>query len=143
MTPTARHLTLSAAALLGTLATLAAQAIELPAGKWGMNSETVSPSAAEPMKDYSEECFIENFNPATAVTESGLGDQCLFTPTTDTAAEFAADLVCDMGDAGTASGNMRIKLNGAEASGELKLGLDAGHMLLSNKWTGKRLGACE
>ncbi|MDR0780630.1 MAG: hypothetical protein LBF16_08045 [Pseudomonadales bacterium] len=143
MTLPPRHLTLRALALLSILGAAASQAVELPAGKWGMDSATLTPESADPIKGYSEECFATDFDPAAALTQSALGDRCLFTPTTDSATEFAADLTCDMDEAGLANGTLHITLNGTEASGALQLTLDAGHMLLNNQWTGKRLGACE
>jgi hypothetical protein len=145
MTPTARHLTLSAFALLGTLAALDTQALEMPAGKWSMTSETLTPMAAEPMTSSNEECITEGFDPAEMLTKSNLGRQCKLTPTTDTATEFAADMACDMGGTDTAQGKMRVTLDGEQASGEMQLTVNmAGQALqMSNKWTGQRLGACD
>jgi hypothetical protein len=145
MNPTARRLTLSTCALLGLFITLDAQALVLPAGKWRMDSETITPMAAEPMQETNEQCIAENFNPAEELTQANLGRQCQLAPTTDTDSEFAADMTCDMGAGATAKGNMRVTLNGETAAGEMQMTIDmAGTVMqMSNKWTGQRLGACD
>jgi|GEM_PF-963925 Protein of unknown function (DUF3617). len=128
-------------------ATLASnlQALELPAGKWGMNSETLTPMATTPITDYSEECIEEDFDPVQMLADSEVSERCEITPTTNTATEFASDLSCNVGQGGTSTGTMRITVNGEEASGEMQMSIAVNGqvMQLSNKWTGRRLGACD
>jgi len=119
-------------------------ALELPEGKWGMNSETLTPMSAEPIKDYSEQC-IEDFDPMQMLAESEMGAQCQVVPTVNTATEFNSNVSCDMGQAGSSSGTMRITVDGEEAKGEMEMSIAvAGQVMqLRNTWNGRRLGACD
>jgi hypothetical protein len=145
MNLTARRLTLSTCALVGAFVVCDAQALILPAGQWRMDSETITPMAAEPITATTEQCIAANFDPAAELTQADMGRQCQLAPTTDTDSEFAADMSCDMGDGATAQGRMRVTLDGETAAGEMQMIIDMADTLMqiSNKWSGRRLGACD
>jgi hypothetical protein len=142
MTNAATFLTLT---LLNLSIAPAVQALEIPAGKWGMNSETLTPMSAEPIKEYNEECIEEDFDPAQMLANSDLGTQCQVLPTVDTDSEFNSNISCDMGQAGSSAGTMRITVDGNEARGEMQMSIAvAGQVMeMRNTWTGERLGACD
>lgn len=130
---------------LGLLLTAtSAGALEIPAGKWGITSETTSPMSPQPRTQYTEECMVEGTDPF-AMMNAEMAQQCKLTTTSDTDSEMQADLQCTMPGAGTMQGKITFRLDGNNSSGEMLMTMNMGGqtMQMSSKWSGERLGACD
>ena len=120
-----------------------AGAIEVKPGKWGVNSETVTPMSTQPVSQYMEECVEETFDPVAEMVDQGNAQQCTITNIQDGANQLDADLQCNMPGVGSVKGKMSFVVNDSAGTGVLNLSMNLGGQLLqmSTKWSGEYLGA--
>lgn len=139
MTPALKALMLGLA-----VAAAPAGALEMPPGKWGITSETITPMAPAPVTDYTEDCVQDDFDPVSLM-QSEMAQECQLTTNTDTATELDADLQCAMPGAGTVQGKLLFTVDGNSATGQMNMSINVGGqvMEMSSKWSGELLGACD
>jgi hypothetical protein len=121
----------------------AVEAVEVKAGKWAINSETVTPMSSQPVVQQMEECVAEDFDPVAEMVDQGAAQQCTVSNVQDSQNQLDADLQCDMPGIGTVQGKMSFVVNDTSGTGILNLSMNlAGQVLqMSTKWSGEYLGA--
>jgi hypothetical protein len=130
------------------LTAIPAGALEMPPGRWAINSETIAPMAPEPIVEYTEDCIEDNFDPVSLI-QAEMTEQCAITTNIDTATELDADLQCAIPGApagsGTVLGKLLFSVDGDNARGQMNMSINMGGqvMEMSSKWSAQRLGACD